>query len=73
MNIRSKGITENNVLKYQKRLFYFPLLQIVKFAPTKLRINSLYIQIYVVWMKCILVEVIPYVTILLLNVIIFRR
>ena len=59
--------------KSTKKYYLSLPFQVVKFAPTKLRINQLYIQIYVVWMKCILVEVIPYVTILVLNIIIFRR
>ena len=37
------------------------------FGPTPLRYNTLYVQIYVVWMKFFLVELLPYVTIVVLN------
>jgi len=41
----------------------------VQVVPTSLRINSLYVQIYVVWMKLFIIELIPYITILVLNTI----
>eukprot|EP00094_Tigriopus_californicus_P003536 TCALIF_03401-PA protein Name:"Similar to FR FMRFamide receptor (Drosophila melanogaster)" AED:0.29 eAED:0.29 QI:0/0.33/0/0.5/1/1/4/0/218 len=38
-----------------------------RIAPTELRFNKLYVQIYVVWMKFFLVELLPYVIICVLN------
>ena len=35
--------------------------------PTDLRTNPLYIQMYILWMKMIFVEVIPYLVVLVLN------
>ncbi len=47
--------------------------QISEIEPTELRLNALYVQIYVVWMKFFLVEIIPYVLIFVLNVIMIIR
>ena len=40
---------------------------------TELRSNELYIQIYVFWMKFLIVELLPYISILLLNSIMIVR
>ena len=36
--------------------------------PTAMRLNPYYIQIYLIWMKIVLVELIPYVVILVANI-----
>ena len=36
--------------------------------PTALRLNPYYIQVYLIWMKIVLVELIPYVVILVANI-----
>ena len=45
--------------------FYFQTRVAV---PTDLRTNRLYIQIYILWMKMIFIELIPYGVISVLNV-----
>ena len=40
---------------------------------TELRLNELYISIYVFWMKFLIVELLPYILILLLNSIMIVR
>ena len=40
---------------------------------TDLRRNAIYIQVYVVWMKFIVVELFPYVAIILLNALMLSR
>ena len=42
-------------------------ISIYTVVPNEIRSNELYIQIYVFWMKFLIVELIPYITILLLN------
>lgn len=44
-------------------------IETVQVAPTSLRRDKLYIQIYVVWMKLFIIELIPYVLVLVLNTI----
>lgn len=41
--------------------------------PTELRRSELYVQLYVVWLKFFLVELLPYITILVLNVVMIVR
>ena len=48
--------------------FGIMLFQMVSFAPTNLRIDYHYIQIYILWMKLIVIEIIPYVIIIVLNI-----
>ena len=40
---------------------------------TELRKSKIYIQVYVVWMKFFLIEVIPYILIIVLNSIMIAR
>ena len=42
-------------------------------AATELRDNPIYINVYTVWMSIILLEAVPYVTILVLNALIIRQ
>ena len=42
-------------------------------APNELRFNKVYVQVYIVWMKFFLVELMPYVIILVLNTIMIVR
>ncbi len=42
-------------------------------APTELRSNKVYVQVYVVWMKFVLVELLPYILIVVLNGIMIVR
>jgi len=44
-----------------------------QFAATGLRMNTIYIQVYVVWMKFIFVEMFPYIIIIVLNALIILR
>ena len=44
-----------------------------QFAATDLRMNTIYIQVYVVWMKFIFVEMFPYIIIIVLNALIILR
>ena len=44
-----------------------------QFAATELRMNTIYIQVYVVWMKFIFVEMVPYIIIIVLNALIILR
>ena len=36
--------------------------------PSELRLNPYYIQVYLIWMKIVFVELIPYVVILVSNI-----
>lgn len=45
----------------------------IQFAATDLRMNAVYIQVYVVWMKFIIVELGPYVSIIVLNALIIIK
>ena len=47
----------------------FVSFQYVTVGATPLRLNGLYVQMYVVWMKLLIIELIPYVTIMVLNAI----
>ena len=49
------------------------MFQVVGFKATPLRTNPLYVQLYVVWMKFIFVEMVPYVTICVLNAMIIVK
>ena len=51
---------------------HFPF-QMYQFAATGLRMNTIYIQVYVVWMKFIFVEMFPYIIIIVLNALIILR
>ena len=46
---------------------------VVQFAVTELRMNMVYVHVYVVWMKFILVELIPYIAIIVLNAMIILK
>jgi len=39
----------------------------ISYEPTELRISPLYIQIYILWMKLLIIEIIPYFVIVILN------
>jgi len=41
------------------------------FSPTDLRLHPMYVHFYVVWMKFVLIEVVPYFAILFFNIVIF--
>ena len=47
--------------------------QITQFAATDLRLHPIYINVYVTWMKFFIVELIPYVIILVLNALIIVK
>ena len=44
------------------------IFQVTMYAPTKLRLNNLYITIYILWLKMIAIEIVPYVIIIVLNI-----
>ena len=57
------------IIKFDRELIHksYLFLQIPSYQPTELRTNAIYVQLYVVWMRFIIIEMIPYVTICLLN------